>query len=78
MAAVHKWVHWNRSRIIGGFLLKRLFMLPRYSREYTLSSVLNPSLGLGVLNILIGRRINVGSISVFSTLGFFLDSFTLL
>jgi hypothetical protein len=32
MAAVHKRIRWNRSRIVGGFLFKRLFMLPRHPR----------------------------------------------
>jgi hypothetical protein len=78
MATVQKWVRWNRSRTVGGFLLKRLFMLPRHPREYTPSSVPNPSLDPGVLNILVRPRIDVGSISAFPILGFFLDSFTLL
>jgi hypothetical protein len=78
MAAVHKWVRWNRSRTVGGFILKRLFMLPRHPRQYTPTSAPNPSLGPGVLDILVRPRIDVGSISAFPILGFFLDSFALL
>ena len=65
MAAVHKWVRWNRSRTVGSFLLKRLFMLPRHPRQYTPSFVPNPSLGPGVLGILVCPRIDVCSISAF-------------
>jgi hypothetical protein len=78
MAVVHKWVRWSRSRTVGGFLLKRLFMLPQHPRQYALSSVPNPSLSPSVLNILIRPYINVSIISAFLILGFFLDSFTLL
>ena len=48
-----------RSMIIDGFLLKRLFMLLQHSRQYTLSFVLDPSLSLGVLDILVGRCVDV-------------------
>jgi hypothetical protein len=68
MAAVPSWVCWNRNRTISGFLLKRLFMLPRHSRQYTPSSVPNPSLCPPnpslcpcVLDILVGPCIDVGN-----------------
>ena len=77
MVAVHEWVRWNRSRIVGGFLLKRLFMLPRHPRQYTPSYVPNPSLCPGVLDILVRPRIDVGSVGAFLIRGFFLDSFAL-
>jgi hypothetical protein len=32
MAAVYEQVRWDRHRIVGGFLLKRPFMLPRHPR----------------------------------------------
>lgn len=68
MAAIPKQVHLNRSRSVGGFLLKRLFMPPRHPRRYTPSSVPNPSPYPGVLDILVRPRINVGSVSAFHTL----------
>jgi hypothetical protein len=68
----------NRNGTIGGVLLKRLFMLPRHSRQYTPSFVPNPSLGPGVLEILVGRCIDVCNASAFPIRGFVLDSFALL
>ena len=53
-------------------------MLPRHPRQYTPSSVPNPSLGPGVLDILVRPRIDVCSISAFTIRGFFLDFFALL
>jgi hypothetical protein len=78
MVAVHKWVRWNRSRTVGCFLLKRLFMLPRHPRQYTPSSAPNPSLGPGVLDILVRPRTDAGSVNAFPILGFFSDAFALL
>jgi hypothetical protein len=51
-------------------------MLPRHPRQYTPSSIPNPSLYLGVLDILVRPRIDVGSVSTFP-IRRFLDSFTL-
>jgi hypothetical protein len=79
MAAVHKWVRWNRiiAYLLTNYLLERLFMLLRHSRQYTPSFVPDPSLGPRVLDILVRPRIDVCSISAFPIRGFFLDSFTL-
>jgi hypothetical protein len=52
-------------------------MLLGHSRQYTLSYVPNPSLCLGVLDILVRLCINVSSVSAFPIRGFFLDSFAL-
>ncbi len=55
-------------------------MLLRHSRQYTLSSVPNPSLGLGILDILVGRGIDVRNAytSAFPTREFVLYSLPLL
>jgi hypothetical protein len=63
MAAVHGWIRWNGSRAIGGFLLKRLFMLSKYSKQYILSCFPNPSLSPSVLDNLVRLCINVGRIN---------------
>ena len=56
MIAVYERARWNRRRIVGGFLLKRLFMFLLYLRSFTLFSVPNPSLCLGVLDVPKNRR----------------------
>ena len=61
----------------SSFLPKRLFMLPRHSRQYT-PSFPNPSLGPGVIDILVGRCIDVCSASAFPIRGFVSDLFALL
>ena len=60
---------------MGGVFIKRLFMLSRHSRQYTSSSVPNPSLGPGAPNILIHSCVNICSIIAFFICGFFVDSF---
>src|SRR6266487_5064591 len=77
MAAVLNQVR-LRSRTVVVFLLKRLFMLPRHSRQYTPSFIPNPSLGPGVLDNLVSPRIDVGSVIALFIGGFGLDSFALL
>jgi hypothetical protein len=69
-----------RSMIIDGFLPKRLFMLPQHSRQYTPSFVPDPSLGPGVLDILVGRCVDVWNVhtTAFATHIFILYSFALL
>jgi hypothetical protein len=57
----------NRNVTIGAFVLKRLFMLPRHSRQYAPSFVPDPSLGPHVLDILVRPCIDVCSISAFPT-----------
>jgi hypothetical protein len=50
-------------------------MFPQHLRQYTPSSVPNPSLCLSVLNILVGLCIDVGN--AFPACRFVLDSFAL-
>lgn len=77
MAAVYERAHRTRNKIIWSFLLKRLFMPPQHSRQYTPSYVPNPSLRPGILDVLVRPRIDVGSVSAFQIHRFFLDSFAL-
>jgi hypothetical protein len=71
----------KRYRIIRCFVHKRFFMLPRHSRQYTPSSVPNPSLDPDALDILVCLCVDVGDGSSggggFPDPRFGLNSFTL-